>query len=119
VITNRGHKHKYKIARKHGFIKGMFNAQQLAYWKGYSPEITQIFPAQLKKHKSVSIQQACTAFGSQASCTCKGDCSKISRYSCKAGGIFCTILCHKGRGANKECTLFSDLCTECTVVVES
>ncbi len=33
-----------------------------------------------------------------------------SRCSCKVAGIPCTTLCHKGRGKNKLCTLFADLC---------
>jgi hypothetical protein len=83
----------------HGFIKGMFNAQQLAYWKGYTPEITQIFPAQLDKNKPVSIQQACTAFGSQASCTCKGDCSKISRMLMQS----CRDILHHSISQRERC----------------
>ncbi len=103
----------------HGFMKGTFIAQQLACWEGYTAEKIQILSAQLDKSKPISIQQACTAFGGQASCTCKGDCSKISRCSCKAAGIFCTTLCLRGSGVNKICTLFSDLCTDCTDIVES
>jgi hypothetical protein len=119
VITIREHKHKYKIASKHGFIKGTFIAQQLANQESYTAEIIQIFPVQLNKNKPISIKAACTAFGGQASCTCKGDWLKISRCSCKAASVFCAPLCHKGRGANKKCTLFNYLFTECTDVVES
>jgi hypothetical protein len=119
VIRSKGMNHKYKIASKHGFIKGTFLAKQLTYHEGYNSEIIQIFPAELDKSKPISIQQACTTFGGHASCTCKGDCSKSSRCSCKAAGVFCTTLCHKGRGANQKCTLFSEFCEECTDVVET
>jgi hypothetical protein len=102
VIENKGHQHKYKVVSKHGFIKRTILATQLAYHEGYTQEIIQIFPAQLDKSKPISIQHAYTLFGGHASCTCKGDCSKITRYSSKTVGVFCTSLCHKGRGEIKK-----------------
>jgi hypothetical protein len=119
MTRSMGQNRKYKIAIKHGFIKGTFFAKPLAYHEDYTAEIKQNFPAELDKSKPVSMQQASATFGGCASCTSNGDCSKRSRFLCKAAGIFCTTLCHKRRGANKQCTLFSDLCTECTDVVES
>jgi hypothetical protein len=113
VIRSMGQNCKYKIACKHGFIKGTFFAKQLTHHEGYNTEIMQISPAELDKSKPVSTQQVCTTAGGHASCTFKSDCSKSSK-PCKAAGIFCTTVCHKGRGANKQCILFRDLCTKFT-----
>ncbi len=119
MIRSKGQNHKYKIASKHGFIKGTFLAKQLTYCEGYNAETIQIFPAELDKSKLISIQQACTTFGGRSSCTCKGDSSKSSRCPCKASGVFCTMLCHRGRGGNQKCMLFSDFCMECRDVDET
>ena len=109
---NKGKSTKYKLATKHGFLKGTFSNDQLDYRKNYTGDILQIKPLELDTEKELSVQQAATAFGGHACCNCQGDCSKISRCSCKAAGTFCTSLCHRGRGGNKQCTLFSDLCND-------
>jgi hypothetical protein len=103
---------KYVLATKHGYLKGFFRKEQLDYRENYTADILQINLTNLDRDKPLSVQQACMAFGGHASCSCQGDCSKISRCSCRAAGTFCTSLCHRGRGSNKTCTLFSDLyCT--------
>jgi hypothetical protein len=111
-VMNKGKSTKYKLATKHGFLKGTFSNDQLDYRKNYTGDILQIKPLELDTEKELSVQQAATAFGGHACCNCQGDCSKISRCSCKAAGTFCTSLCHRGRGGNKQCTLFSDLCND-------
>jgi hypothetical protein len=45
-------------------------------------EIIQTYPIGLDKNMPLPVQQACSSFLGEASCTCKGDCSKISRCSC-------------------------------------
>jgi hypothetical protein len=111
-VVSKGKSTKYKVATKHGFLKETFSGDLLDYGKNYTSDILQIKPSELEKEKELSVIQAATAFGGHASCNCQGDCSKLSRCSCKAAGTFCTSLCHRGRGGNKQCTLFSDLCCE-------
>jgi hypothetical protein len=62
VLRSKGQNYKYKIASKHGFIKGTFLAKQLMHHEGYNTEIIQIFPAELDKSKPLSIQQTCSTF---------------------------------------------------------
>ena len=76
---NKGKSTKYKLATKHGFLKGTFSNDQLDYRKNYTGDILQIKPSELDTEKELSVQQAATAFGGHACCNCQGDCSKISR----------------------------------------
>jgi hypothetical protein len=65
---------KYKLATKHGFLKGTFSNDQLDYRKNYTSDIPQIKPLELDTEKELSVQQAATAFGGHACCNCQGDC---------------------------------------------
>ena len=75
-----------------------------------SKEILKIDPSIEDFKSKLSLQQACQEFGNLTGCNCVTDCSVAARCSCKVARIYCITLCHKGRGKNKCCTLFADLC---------
>jgi len=101
---------RYKVCSKHGHLTGTFSRSEVAYRKNYSKEILKIDPSIEDFKSKLSLQQACQEFGNLTGCNCVTDCSVAARCSCKVAGIYCTTLCHKGRGKNKCCTLFADLC---------
>jgi hypothetical protein len=100
----------YKMSSKHGHLTGTFSRSEVAYRKNYSKEIIKNDPSSEDFKNKLSLQQACQEFSNVTGCNCVTDCSMASRCSCKVAGIPCTTLCHKGRGKNKLCTLFADLC---------
>jgi len=101
---------RYKVCSKHGHLTGTYSRLEVAYRKNYTKEIVKIDPSMEDFKNKLSLQQACHEFGNVTGCNCVTDCSMASRCSCKVAGIPCTTLCHKGRGKNKLCTLFVDLC---------
>ena len=101
---------RYKVCSKHGHLTGTYSRLEVAYRKNYTKEIVKIDPSMEDFKNKLSLQQACHEFGNVTGCNCVTDCSMASRCSCKVAGIPCTTLCHKGRGKNKLCTLFADLC---------
>ena len=101
---------RYKVCSKHGHLTGTFSRSEVAYRKNYSKEILKIDSSMQEFKSKLSLQQACQEFSNVTGCNCVTDCSLASRCSCKVAGLACTTLCHKGRGKNKFCTLFADLC---------
>ncbi len=103
----------YKMCSKHGRLSGTFSRAEVAYRKNYSKEILRIDPTIEDFQTELSLQQACREFNNLTGCNCVTDCSLAARCSCKGTGMYCTTLCHEGRGKNKFCTLFADLfCAE-------
>jgi hypothetical protein len=78
--------------------------------KKYTKEILRIDPTIEDFQTGLSLQQACREFNNLTGCNCVTDCSLAARCPCKVAGVYCTTLCHKGRGKNKFCSLFADLC---------
>jgi hypothetical protein len=101
---------RYKVCSKHGHLTGTFSRFEVAYRRKYNKDIVKIDPSSEGFKEKLSLQQACQEFSNITGCNCVTDCSLASRCSCKVAGIPCTTLCHKGRGKNKLCTLFADLC---------
>jgi hypothetical protein len=101
---------KYTVASKFGYLRGIFVRRDLSHRKNYTAAILNLDPEVDGFKKSLSLQDACNELALGVTYNCTGDCSTISRCSCKAAGTFCTSLCHSGRGKNKKCTLFNDLC---------
>ncbi len=50
---SKGKSTKYKIATKHGILKGTFSGDQLDYRKNYTADILQIKPSELEKEKEM------------------------------------------------------------------
>jgi hypothetical protein len=67
---------KYKLATKHGFLKGTYSGDQLDYRKCYTGDILQIKPLELDKEKELSVQLAVTTSGGHACCNCQGTVQK-------------------------------------------
>jgi hypothetical protein len=111
-ISERNKTIKYCVACKEGHLQGNYGRNELMHRRKYTSEILRIDPNTPNFKKNLTIQDACKSFFNVTSCNCKGDCSNTSRCSCKLAGVFCTSLCHKGRGGNNKCTLFHDL--ECS-----
>jgi hypothetical protein len=113
LVTDVVHKREgicYKVCNRHGNLTGTFSRSELAYRKKYTKEILQIDSSVEEFKKKLTLQQACLEFNNISGCNCVTDCAMASRCSCKVAGLACTTLCHKGRGKNKLCTLFADLC---------
>jgi len=113
LVTDVVHKRegiRYKVCSRHGNLTGTFSRSELAYRKNYTKEILQIDSSVEEIKKKLTLQQACLEFNNISGCNCVTDCATASRCSCKVAGLACTTLCHKGRGKNKLCTLFADLC---------
>jgi hypothetical protein len=111
-ISEKNKMIKYCVACKEGYLEGNYGRNELMHCKKYTSKILQIHPNTPNFKNDLTIQDACKSFLNLASCNCKGDCSNTSQCSCKLAGVFCTSLCHKGRGGNNKCTLFHDL--ECS-----
>jgi hypothetical protein len=71
-VMKKGKSIKYKLATKHGFLKGTFSGEQLDYRKCYTGDILQIKPLELDKEKVLSVQQAATEFWGNTCCNCQG-----------------------------------------------
>jgi hypothetical protein len=113
MVTDVVHKREgvcCKVCSRHGHLAGTFSRSELAYKKNYTKEILKFDSSMEEFKKKLSLQQACHKFSNVTRCNCVADCSMASIFSCKVAGLACTILCHKGRGKNKCCTLFADLC---------
>jgi hypothetical protein len=111
-ISEKNKMIKYCVACKEGYLEGNYGRNELMHCKKYTSKILQIHPNTPNFKNDLTIQDACKSFLNLASCNCKGDCSNTSQCSCKLAGVFCTSLCHKGRGGNNKRTLFHDL--ECS-----
>ena len=101
---------RYKVCSRHGHLAGTFSRSEVAHRKNYTKDILKIDSSVEDFKKKLTLQQACQEFSNITGCNCVTDCSTASRCSCKVAGLACTTLCHKGRGKNKFCTLFADLC---------
>jgi hypothetical protein len=113
MVTELVHKRdgvRYKVCTKHGHVAGTFSRSEVAYRRHYNKDIVKIDPTIENFKKKLTLQQACQEFSNITGCNCITDCALAPRCSCRLAGVPCTTLCHKGRGKNKLCTLFADLC---------
>jgi hypothetical protein len=101
---------RYKVCTKHGHVTGTFSRSEIAYRKHYNKDNVKIDPTVESFKNKLSLQQACHKFSNVIGCNCVTDCALAPQCSCILAGVPCTTLCHKGRGKNKLCTLFADLC---------
>jgi hypothetical protein len=113
MVTEQVHKRdgvRYNVCTKHGHVTGTFSRSEIAYRKHYNKDIVKIDPTVKSFKNKLTLQQACHEFSNVIGCNCVTDCASAPRCSCRLAGVPCTTLCHKGRGKNKLCTLFADLC---------
>jgi hypothetical protein len=101
---------RYKVCSKHRHITGTYSRFEVAYRRNCNKDIVKIDLSSGGFKEKLSLQQACQEFSNITRCNCVTDCSMASWCFCKVAGIPCTTICHKGRGKNKLCTLFADLC---------
>jgi hypothetical protein len=111
-ISSKNEKMAYSLACKEGHLEDNYARNDLMHRKKYTSKILLINTDTPNFKNNITVQEACKSFLNVTSCNCEGDCSNTNRSSSKLAGIFCTSLCHKGRGGNSKCTLFHDLgCT--------
>lgn len=99
----------YKLCSSEGHLRHTFDRNELGPRKAQTAVMQGIDPTKEGFKRNISVQEACSSYGSMEHCNCKGDCSNLSRCACRVAGRLCTSLCHGGRGNNKNCTLIDNL----------
>jgi hypothetical protein len=70
---------RYSICSLHVHLKGTYDRNELDYREGPSATLHGIDPTKDGFKKDMSMQMACTLYGNQEDCNCKGNCSLLSR----------------------------------------
>jgi hypothetical protein len=73
---------RYSICSLHGHLKGTYDRNELDYRDNHSAALHGINPTKDGFKKGMSLQIACTLYGNQKHCNCKGNCSLLSRCAC-------------------------------------